>query len=35
MFRQALDGALLVYAFGTAPIFVFSSLLKTDERAHP
>jgi len=32
MFRQALDGALPVYAIGTAFIFVFGSLLKTDER---
>ncbi len=32
MFRQALDGALPVYAIGTALIFVFGSLLKTDEQ---
>ena len=32
MFRQALDEALPVYVIGTALIFVFSSLLKTDER---
>ena len=31
MFRQALDGALPVYVIGTALIFVFGSLLKTDE----
>ena len=32
MFRQALDEALPVYVIGTAFIFVFGSLLKTDER---
>ena len=32
MFRQALDEALPVYVIGTALIFVFNSLLKTDER---
>ena len=32
MFKSALDGALPVNAIGTALIFVFGSLLKTDER---
>jgi hypothetical protein len=32
VFKSALDRAWPVYAIGTAPIFVFSSLLKTDER---
>ncbi len=32
---MALDAALPVYAIGTALIMVFSSPLKTDERAHP
>ncbi|OYU01114.1 MAG: hypothetical protein CFE36_12245 [Sphingomonadaceae bacterium PASS1] len=31
-FKLALDAALPVYAIGAALIFVFSSLLKTDER---
>jgi hypothetical protein len=31
-FKLALDAALPVYAIGTALIFVFGSLLKTDER---
>ena len=35
MFIQALDGAWPVYAIGIALIFVFSTRLKTDERAHP
>jgi hypothetical protein len=32
VFKSALDAALPVYAIGTALIFVFGSLLKTDER---
>ena len=32
MFKSAWDAALPVYAIGTALIFVFGSLLKTDER---
>ena len=32
MFKSASDGAWSVYAIGTALIFVFGSLLKTDER---
>jgi len=35
MFRQALDVAWPVYAIGVALISVFSSLVKTDQRAHP
>jgi len=32
VFKSVLDAALPVYAIGTALIFVFGSLLKTDER---
>jgi hypothetical protein len=32
VFKSAWDAALPVYAIGTALIFVFGSLLKTDER---
>jgi len=32
VFKSALDGALSVCAIATALIFVFGSLLKTDER---
>ena len=34
-FKPALDGAWPVYAIGIALIFVFNSLLETDERTHP